>query len=100
MWTWVRDRKPTTRKQAGELADEYLQSRLMCSSTAIYVHSKPFVSQKRCFLCNQVRHFVKDCPVAHSVEKSKQEAKKDAASSPEGVTKVQSNPTVMSSKSK
>ena len=35
MQTWVRIKKPTTCKQAGELADEYIQTRQTGTSTAI-----------------------------------------------------------------
>ena len=40
----------------------YVQTRQTCPGTAIYVHSKSFVNQKRCFSYNQVGHFMRDCP--------------------------------------
>ena len=63
MKTWVRDKKPETCQQAGELTDEYVQTRQISPTQGIHSQNRSFVSQKHYFLCNQVGHFVKDCPV-------------------------------------
>ena len=44
--TWVQNKKPNTCKQAGELADMYVQSRQASNNTpGSSSHNRPFVSQ-------------------------------------------------------
>ena len=45
--TWVRDKKPETCQQAGELADEYVQTRQISPTPVVHSHNRSFVSQKR-----------------------------------------------------
>ena len=62
MKTWVQEKKPETCQQAGELANEYVQSRQISPTPGVHSHNRSFVSQKHCFLCNRVGHFVNGCP--------------------------------------
>ena len=61
MRTWVRDKKPRTCKQAGELADEFVQTRQTGPSTVIRAHK----------ISNQIGHFAKNCPVADKMTVAK-----------------------------
>ena len=92
--TRVRDKKPETCQQAGELADEYVQTRQISPTPVVHSHNRSFVSQKRCFSCNQVGHFVKDCPDDNS------RAEKEESSGSKSVAKTKSNNTVATGRSK
>ena len=39
-------------------------------------HSRPFVSQKRCFVCNQLRYFARDCQVNKQDDNTKEDKKR------------------------
>ena len=56
------------------------------------------MSQKRCFSCNQVGHFVKDCPVNKNDDNSRIE--KEESSGSKSVTKTKGNSTVATGRSK
>ena len=74
--TWVQDKNANTCKQAGELADEYVQSRQAGSTTpGTRYHSRPFVSQKCCFVCTQLGNFARDCQVNKQDDNTKEEKK-------------------------
>ena len=96
--TWVRDKKPETCQQAGELADEYVQTRQISPTPIVHSHNRSFVSQKRCFSCNQVGHFVKDCPVNKNDDNIR--AEKEESSGSKSVIKIKSNNTVATGRSR
>ena len=79
----MQDKKPRTCKQAGELADEYVQSRQTSTNTlGSCSHSRPFVSQKHCFVCNRVGNFARDYPVHKQDDNIKEEKKENPNSKP------------------
>ena len=51
-------------QQAGGALAEYVRTRQINLTPAVCSHNRSFVSQKHCFLCNQVGNFAKDCPVS------------------------------------
>ena len=74
--TWVQGKKLNTCKQAGELADEYVESRQASNTTpGTCSHSRPFVSQKHCFVCNQLGHFARDYQLNKQDDNTKEEKK-------------------------
>ena len=64
---WVRERKPTTCKAAGQWADEYQQARSEPTATPVKTAAVPKKQEqqpKRCHTCLQTGHFSYNCPKA------------------------------------
>ena len=59
MRAWVRDKKPKSCQEAGELADEYVQTR---QAVGDWDRKVPVGSSRRCYSCDKIGHFAKDCP--------------------------------------
>ena len=88
MKTWVRD----------TLADEYVHTRQINPTPGVHSHNTSFVSQKHCFSCNQVGHFVKDCRVNKNDDNIR--AEKEESSGSKFVAKTKSNNTVATDRSR
>ena len=71
MTAWMRDKKPKTSQEAGELADEYVQTRQAVGTVRGSDHKPPVVSQRRFYSCDRTGHFAKDCPGIKSENKQK-----------------------------
>ena len=99
MRTWVQDKKPNPCKQAGELANEYVQTRQASNNTpGTCSHGRPYVSHKCCFVCfacNQLECFIRDCPVNKQDDNTEEEKKENLNSEP---VKGKSNNTAGESK--
>jgi len=74
MRAWVRDKKPKTCQEAGELTDEYVQTRQVVGAVGGSDRKPPVVHQKRCYSCDRIGHLAKDCS-ANKSENRKEEAK-------------------------
>ena len=59
---WVRERKPTTSAEAGQLAEDYLQARRMTGRTeqSRWVDKRP-MGALRCHTCGETGHLARDC---------------------------------------
>ena len=62
---WVRERKPKTAAEAGQLAEDYVQARKRGPATAP-THGgnrrQEAMERRRCHTCNVVGHLARDCP--------------------------------------
>lgn len=66
---WVRERKPTSCKAAGQLADEYQQARAeTTTSVAVKRQERQEPTAKRCHTCHQTGHLSYSCPKTKSAE--------------------------------
>jgi len=62
---WVRERKPKTAAEAGELADDYLQARkreMKAEPIRTTDKSPEAAERKRCYTCGSVKHLAWECP--------------------------------------
>jgi len=59
MRAWVQNKEPKTCQEAGELADEYVQTRQAVGTVGGSDCKPPVVSQKRCYSCDHTGHFAK-----------------------------------------
>ena len=56
---WVGERKPETGKEAGRLADDYIQARQRDSRPQHSVHP---TATRKCHACGSEKHFARNCP--------------------------------------
>ena len=62
---WVRERKPKTAAEAGQLAEDYVQACQSGTTTAPRCGvnwRQEAVKQRQCHTCNTVGHLARDCP--------------------------------------
>jgi len=70
----VRDKKPKTCQEAGELTDEYVQTRQAVGAVGGSDRKLPVSNQRRCYGYDRTGHFAKDCP-AKKTDNRKEETK-------------------------
>ena len=62
---WVRERKPNTAVEVGQLAEDFVQTRQSGTTTAPsrgVNRRQEAVERRRCHTCNTVGHLARDCP--------------------------------------
>ncbi|XP_019856123.1 PREDICTED: zinc finger and SCAN domain-containing protein 31-like [Amphimedon queenslandica] len=69
--TWVKERKPSSSKEAGQFAENFRQARMDKWEAAIGRK----VEEKRCHNCKKVGHLAKDCCQLKDVDKNSKEDK-------------------------
>ena len=62
---WIRERKPTTAMEAGELKDQYMQARGGVRLDGSK-KEKFSIERRRCHKCKEVGHQARDCPKSKS----------------------------------
>ena len=82
---WVRERKPKTSAEAGDLADDYAQARKSGRTSLSRQEKRPVSSSTvKCFSCGQQGHRSPECPKNSRREDSRTREEQSGGRRPEG----------------